>query len=64
MRHLVTIALALLVFGCLATHHATRPSALGVVRSSDELLELLDQPGPIALESVESAVWEVPLSGS
>jgi glyoxylase-like metal-dependent hydrolase (beta-lactamase superfamily II) len=57
------LAVALLAFGCVATHHATAPSALGVSRSSDELVALLDQPGPIALESIDSADWEVPLSG-
>jgi glyoxylase-like metal-dependent hydrolase (beta-lactamase superfamily II) len=55
--------LALLACGCVASQHATAPSALGVARSSDELVAVLDQPGPIALESVDSADWEVPLSG-
>ena len=63
MRHIPIIVLALLTLGCVATHHASQPSSLGIVRSSDELVAILDQPGPIALESVESADWEVPLSG-
>jgi glyoxylase-like metal-dependent hydrolase (beta-lactamase superfamily II) len=63
MKHPILAALALLATGCVVTHHATTPSALGVARSSDELLAVLDRPGPIALASVESADWEVPLSG-
>jgi N-acyl homoserine lactone hydrolase len=57
------LSIALLGSGCVATHHATEPSALGVARSSDELVALLDRPGPIALTSIDSADWEVPLSG-
>jgi glyoxylase-like metal-dependent hydrolase (beta-lactamase superfamily II) len=63
MKSTAAIAFALLASGCVATHHPTAPSALGVARSSDELLAVLDRPGPIALESVDSADWEVPLSG-
>jgi len=63
MRNTASVAAALLAFGCAATHHPTAPSALGIPRSSDELLAVLDQPGPISLESVDSADWQVPLSG-
>ncbi|MGH7337379.1 MAG: MBL fold metallo-hydrolase, partial [Myxococcota bacterium] len=63
MKHMVAVTLGLLVFGCVATHHPTTPSALGVSWSSDELLAVLDRPGPITLESIDSADWEVPLSG-
>jgi len=56
-------ALALLASGCVATHHPTTASPLGVARSSDELVALLDAPGPLALASVDSADWQVPLSG-
>ena len=57
------LSLALVACGCAASHHATAPSALGIARSSDELVAVLDRPGPIALSSVDSADWEVPLSG-
>ena len=63
MRQSVAIVIALLTLGCVATHHPTRPSGLGVARSSDDLVAVLDRPGPIRLESIDSADWEVPLSG-
>ena len=56
-------SLALIACGCAASHHATAPSAIGIARSSDELVAVLERPGPIALQSVDSADWEVPLSG-
>jgi glyoxylase-like metal-dependent hydrolase (beta-lactamase superfamily II) len=59
----IAVALALLTLGCVATHHPTTPSALGIARSSDALLAVLDRPGPITLDSIDSAEWEVPLSG-
>jgi glyoxylase-like metal-dependent hydrolase (beta-lactamase superfamily II) len=61
MKH--PLVLTLLALGCAATNHPTRPSDLGVARSSDALLATLAAPGPIELESVDSATWEVPLSG-
>ena len=59
----IALSFALLTCGCAASHHATAPSSLGVARSSDELVAVLDRPGPITLHSVDSADWEVPLSG-
>jgi len=56
-------ALALASSGCALTTHATRPSTLGRAVSSDEMGALLATPGPVTLESVDSARWEVPLSG-
>ncbi len=49
--------------GCSITSHATRPSVIGVPRSSDAMLAVLDQPGPVTVETVNSADWEVPLKG-
>ena len=63
MKIPAVLALGLVASGCVATRHATAPSALGVARSSDELVAVLDRPGPIALQSIDSADWEVPLSG-
>jgi glyoxylase-like metal-dependent hydrolase (beta-lactamase superfamily II) len=63
MKRIAALAVALLASGCAATHHPTTASPLGVARSSDELLAVLDRPGPIALESIDSAEWEVPLAG-
>ena len=64
MKKTNNASLGLSLLGCAATHHPTPPSALGVARSSDELVAVLDRARPIALESVDSADWEVPLSGS
>ncbi len=56
-------ALGGLLTGCAATSHATQPSALGVARPVSELLPLLDQPGPVEVETVNSADWAVDRSG-
>ncbi len=61
-RH-VAIAALLLATACTATSHATGPSPLGVARSSKELLAVIDQPGPIEVETVASADWVVPREG-
>ncbi len=63
MKAPIAVAFVLLLVGCAYSHHATTPSALGVARSSDDLLAVLDRPGPIELESIDSADWSVPLSG-
>ncbi len=58
----VTLA-ALSFIGCAASTHATAPSSLGAARRSADLLAVVDQPGPIEIESVVSADWAVPRSG-
>jgi glyoxylase-like metal-dependent hydrolase (beta-lactamase superfamily II) len=45
------------------TSHATQRSALGTARPSAELVKLLDAPGPIELETVNSSDWSVNRSG-
>ena len=55
-------AVALLA-GCAMTSHETTPSKLGTVRSLAELEAVLDVPGPIEVETVIGADWQVPLSG-
>lgn len=52
-----------LTLGCALSHHPVTPSTLGAPRSSAEFEALLDQPGPVTVETVASADWEVPLSG-
>lgn len=49
--------------GCTATSHGTQAASLGTSRSTAELTALLAQPGPIELESIESADWAVDRSG-
>jgi glyoxylase-like metal-dependent hydrolase (beta-lactamase superfamily II) len=51
------------VVGFAATSHATRRSSLGVARPTTELLALLDQPGPVELETINSADWTVERGG-
>jgi glyoxylase-like metal-dependent hydrolase (beta-lactamase superfamily II) len=49
--------------GCVASTHAVAPAPLGVVRSSAEFEADLDQPGPVVVETVIAADWEVDRSG-
>jgi N-acyl homoserine lactone hydrolase len=64
LRSAAVLAAALAsLSGCAATSHPTRPSELGVTRPWRELLAVLDEPGPVEVETVESADWAVPLSG-
>jgi glyoxylase-like metal-dependent hydrolase (beta-lactamase superfamily II) len=60
-RFALTAVLALAA--CRTTSHPTQPSTLGVVRSSADLLAVIDQPGPIELTTVASADWAVDRSG-
>ena len=57
----VTASLAL--GGCAATTHATQPSSLGVARRSADMLAVVDQPGPVEVESVGSTEWAVTRAG-
>ncbi len=67
MHSLTSIMLGLiLVFlmpGCSLTTHPIDKSRLGKLSSSAEMEALIDQPGPIRLESINSADWAVPLAG-
>ena len=56
-------ALFLLLQGCSITSHPLGKPALGKTSSSAEMERLIDQPGPIQLESINSADWAVPLAG-
>ncbi|NNL65326.1 MAG: MBL fold metallo-hydrolase, partial [Myxococcales bacterium] len=51
------------LLGCTATDHPAEPGALGTPRSSDALLAVAAQPGPIRFEKVVAADWAVELSG-
>jgi glyoxylase-like metal-dependent hydrolase (beta-lactamase superfamily II) len=57
---LLTLALTA---GCAASTHPVARADLGVVRRTADLLAVIDQPGPIVVESVASADWVVPLDG-
>jgi len=53
----------MLLQGCAVTSHPVGKSALGKASSSAEMERLIDQPGPIQLETIDSAHWSVPLAG-
>lgn len=59
---LATIA-ALATAACAASHHDTEPARLGTPVSSDAMLAVLAEPGPIRLEKIVAADWAVPRSG-
>lgn len=52
-----------LLGGCAVTSHDTRPARLGVPSSLAALEAVMDQPGPIVVETATAAHWQVPLSG-
>ena len=54
---------AALASGCAVTGHASQASSLGTVRSSADLLAVIDTPGPIEVETVNSTDWVMDLSG-
>ncbi len=57
------LALSLGLGGCAASSHAIQPSALGSARSSAALLAVVDQPGPLTVETVNSTEWAVSRAG-
>jgi N-acyl homoserine lactone hydrolase len=55
---------ALLLLGaCKLTTHPVQPAQLGTASSAEALLAVIDQPGPIQLETVNSADWSIDRSG-
>jgi glyoxylase-like metal-dependent hydrolase (beta-lactamase superfamily II) len=59
----VVLAAALALTGCAASTHPTQPSSLGAARRSADMLAVVDQPGPIEVESVVSTAWAVTRAG-
>lgn len=62
MRSLV-FGILLLCQGCNLSDHGVAQSKLGKPSSLAEMEKLIDAPGPIEVESVNSADWTVPLAG-
>lgn len=54
---------AVLAQGCVVSGHPAAAATWGTSSSSTAFEAVLDQPGPIEVESVASATWQVPLSG-
>lgn len=63
MRKLVSLSFSLFLAACAVSSHETQKSTLGVPRSSADMLAVIDQPGPVTVETVESSQWEVDRSG-
>lgn len=59
----ITGAAAALWLGCSVTSHATQPAQLGTQRTLAVLESVLDEPGPIEVETIAAGDWHVPLSG-
>jgi glyoxylase-like metal-dependent hydrolase (beta-lactamase superfamily II) len=49
--------------GCAVTSHGTQAARLGAPSSLAALEAVLDQPGPIRVQTLVAADWHVPLSG-
>jgi len=62
VRSLV-FGILLLCQGCNLSDHGVAQSKLGKPSSLAEMEKLIDAPGPIEVESVNSADWTVPLAG-
>ncbi|WP_238701260.1 MBL fold metallo-hydrolase [Mariprofundus erugo] len=62
-RLMTTLSMLVLLQGCMTTSHPTARSGLGISTGSDAMEQRLEQPGPIRLESIDSADWQGPLSG-
>jgi N-acyl homoserine lactone hydrolase len=60
---LALVVAPLLAGGCTLTHHGAQRSSLGQPRRAADLLAVIDQPGPVVLETVDSVDWEVDRSG-
>jgi len=63
MKNALAIVLALLGSACAVTNHQTQKANLGVPRSTADLLAVIDQPGPVTVETVASADWQVTRAG-
>lgn len=63
MRTNLLTLMVLVLTGCTVTTHPTKTATLGTARSTDDLVALLGQPGPVELETVASADWSVTRAG-
>lgn len=65
LPHLLSLTLlaSLAATGCVTSNHPTQPATLGTPGRSSQLLAVLEQPGPLEVETVASADWQVDRSG-
>ncbi|HEX3597459.1 MAG TPA: hypothetical protein VHU80_20265 [Polyangiaceae bacterium] len=59
----LAVVSGLAAIGSPPTHHAEVAARLGVARSDSALEVVIDQPGPVTVETVVGADWVVPRSG-
>ena len=59
----LAVAITLLVQGCGMSSHPVAQAVQGKLTSSADMERVLDQPGPVQLETINSADWAVPLAG-
>jgi N-acyl homoserine lactone hydrolase len=62
-RTLLAVAGLTLVTGCTITSHETQKADLGKALNSRAMLALIDEPGPLEVETVTSADWVIDRSG-
>lgn len=62
-RHLAAALLFFAATSCQLSGHPVTDSELGVARPVESMVALLAQPGPVQLETVAAADWEVNRSG-
>jgi N-acyl homoserine lactone hydrolase len=63
MQWLATLGMVAICQACGLSSHPLAPSNLGKSSSLAEMEKLVDAPGPIEVETVNSADWAVPLEG-
>jgi glyoxylase-like metal-dependent hydrolase (beta-lactamase superfamily II) len=56
-------AVSLGLDGCAATRHPTTPASIGAPSATSSFEALVDQPGPVEVETIVSARWQVDRSG-
>jgi len=52
---LLALSLAGTVAACSVTSHPSQPGHLGISRRSSDMLAVIDRPGPVEVETVNSA---------
>jgi N-acyl homoserine lactone hydrolase len=63
LARVLAAALALALTGCAASTHPALPSPLGAPSRGAALLAVIDEPGPVEVESIVSTQWAVTRAG-
>lgn len=61
--HVATLSACLSLCACTSSTHLTQAASLGLAITSTQMEAVLDQPGELELETINSADWRVDLSG-